>query len=235
MNTSEKLTAIAENVPKVYKAGKQTVYDIFWDTFQQNGNRTDYRYGFAGPGWTAEIFKPKYDIRLKDSYLNHIFNESLLGIDLADVLERNGIKLDFSGVTNASNLFYWCLTTHIPEVGADTVTKANSIFGVAWMLVTIEKLTVHPDCDMTNAFFRCDALENITLENEINSGTWKFAGVHKLSRKSITHIIGKLSATSTGLSITFSYNSITKAFGSVESAEWQALVSSKPNWTISLI
>ena len=37
-------------------------YDAFWDTFQRNGERKDYRYGFSGIGWNDENFKPKYDI-----------------------------------------------------------------------------------------------------------------------------------------------------------------------------
>lgn len=234
MNTSEKLTKIAENVPKVYAAGKNAEYDAFWDVFQQNGNRTDYRYAFSGGGWNSNNFKPKYPIKLKDAYLERIFNESFFAVNLAEVFRENNITLDFSNVTNASYLFYHCLTKHLPEVGANTITKADNMFGVAWLLETIDKLIVAPNCNMTGAFFRCDALRNITIENEINSSTWNFTGVHNLSRESIAHIIGKLSATSTGLSITFSYNSVAKAFGSVDNAEWQALVATKPNWTISL-
>lgn len=259
MSAADKLTTIAENVPKVYESGQenvraqvepinaelekclagtsvegQTWYDKFWETFQQNGNRTDYRFAFSGGGWNSNNFKPKYPIKLKDAYLERIFNESFFAVNLAEVFRENNVTLDFSDVTNASYLFYYCLSPRIPEVGADTITKANHMFGIAWMLVTIDKLIVAPNCDMSSAFFRCDALENITLENEIASSTWNFTGVHNLSRESIAHIIGKLSATSTGLSITFSNKSVVKAFGSVDSEEWQALVASKPNWTISL-
>ena len=37
-------------------------YDTFWDTYQQNGKRTNYQYAFSGKGWNDTTFKPKYDI-----------------------------------------------------------------------------------------------------------------------------------------------------------------------------
>lgn len=92
MNIANKLTTIAENVPKVYASGQenvkaqvepinvelekclagtsaegQTWYDKFWDTFQQNGNRKNYQNAF-GSCFTPEIFKPKYAIVPKRAY-----------------------------------------------------------------------------------------------------------------------------------------------------------------------
>ena len=34
MTMEEKLQAIAENVPKVYEAGRQAEYDVLWDKLQ---------------------------------------------------------------------------------------------------------------------------------------------------------------------------------------------------------
>ena len=36
--------------------------DTFWDIFQQNGERTNYLFGFAGEGWSDESLKIKYPI-----------------------------------------------------------------------------------------------------------------------------------------------------------------------------
>lgn len=41
-------------------------YDAFWDSFQLNGNRTNYPYLFAGCGWTDTSYDPKYDIIVTD-------------------------------------------------------------------------------------------------------------------------------------------------------------------------
>lgn len=48
-----------------FEDGKKAEYDVFWDIFQQNGERTWYWGAFTGPGWTDEIFKPKYPIIAK--------------------------------------------------------------------------------------------------------------------------------------------------------------------------
>lgn len=49
------------------KEGKQEEYDRFWDVFQENGQRGNYFYAFAGGGWTPETFKPKYPIRIVET------------------------------------------------------------------------------------------------------------------------------------------------------------------------
>lgn len=92
MNIKEKLTTIADNVPKIYNNGYNTgksevlteanalndqleeiiygagtdgksFYDEFWDAVQQNGSRIYYKYGFAGYSWNEKTFYPKYDMR----------------------------------------------------------------------------------------------------------------------------------------------------------------------------
>ena len=95
MSISEKLTAIAQNTPRVYEAGKkvsyedgfgagytqgkshgytkgeaagkQAEYDRFWDSFQENGTRKSYHCAFAGSCWTPQTFKPKYPIKPVDT------------------------------------------------------------------------------------------------------------------------------------------------------------------------
>lgn len=61
MSIAEKLTTVAENVPKVYEAGKKAEYDDFWDAYQRNGTRTNYHTAFR-TGWTDAIYNPKYPI-----------------------------------------------------------------------------------------------------------------------------------------------------------------------------
>jgi hypothetical protein len=66
-----------------------------------------------------------------------------------------------------------------------------------------------------------------------------------LSKESITSIINALSDSTSGFSVTFSKQAVDNAFGYViddyewfdgtNSAEWKALVATKPNWTINLV
>lgn len=62
MSIAEKLVEIAEDMPKVYAAGKQAAYDAFWDVFQNNGGAANYRYAFCYSRFDDTTFNPKYDI-----------------------------------------------------------------------------------------------------------------------------------------------------------------------------
>lgn len=62
MSIAEKLTAVAENVPKVYEAGKKSEYESFWDIYQNEGKSMNYSQAFAYDRFTEENYKPKYDI-----------------------------------------------------------------------------------------------------------------------------------------------------------------------------
>ena len=62
MTTSEKLVAVAENVQKVYKSGKKSEWSAFWDYFQGKGTVTYYNSFFASKAWSANTFRPKYDM-----------------------------------------------------------------------------------------------------------------------------------------------------------------------------
>ena len=48
-----------------FEAGKQAEYDAFWDTYQQNGERSNYYMGFAY--WEDSCYKPKHPIATASS------------------------------------------------------------------------------------------------------------------------------------------------------------------------
>lgn len=128
MSIADKLTAIAENVQRVYDAGKaagggegDSFYDTFWDAYQANGNRTGYQYAFSYTGWNDETFKPKYNIcpsgsgsgsyvfynsRIKTSeYLSKIdFSKSPCAVQtfFGSTIEELGV-LDFGSVVQGWN------------------------------------------------------------------------------------------------------------------------------------
>lgn len=105
MSIADKLTTIAENVPKVYDAGKKSQYDEFWDAYQNYGNRTVYAYRFAG-NWASALFRPKYPIKLRAD------NTSGIGMFLCfgnpdDALDWRNVAdmIDVSPTTKAANMF----------------------------------------------------------------------------------------------------------------------------------
>ena len=183
MNTSEKLKTIAENVDKVYKAGRsvggydngyeagqKAEYDAFWDTFQSNGNRTNYSYGFGGDGWTKELFKPKYDMYIDDA--GAMFYRSGINGDIAEICANAGVKFDTSKVSNFATFAAWSVITRFGEI--DTISawdaSLNNSFYSCNNLHTIDKLILKSTGTQTfvnTLFYGCTALKNITIEGTI--------------------------------------------------------------------
>lgn len=164
-DSTYKTSEMAEGVAEVYEAGKQAEYDRFWDNYQQNGNRTDYFNGF-GKCWTAETFKPKYDLRPTDAYMMFHFIE-LGGIDLAEYLNSLGVTLDFS---NSTNMQYAFQGAKISRVGVIDITRAvytDKLFNSCSLLHTIDTLVVSEDSKAINFFGGCKSLANITIEGII--------------------------------------------------------------------
>lgn len=79
--------------------GMQTEYDRFWDTYQDEGNRTDYTNAFSGIGWVNEIFKPKYPIDSPLKY-NQLFRFAFI--------THINYDLNLTKMTNANLVFDSC-------------------------------------------------------------------------------------------------------------------------------
>lgn len=236
---------LADKVGQVYEAGKKSEYDAFWDDYQDNGDRVNYNYGFFNKGWTGNNFRPKYDIR--PTRATQMFAESNI-TDLVGILEECGVTLDFSQTTNIYMTFYWC--TSLTRVGVvDTRACTNGaqtfyyLFGSDEKLKSIEKLILKDDGSQvfSNTFSGCINLQELRIEGVIGQNGVNLQQSPRLSKASITSIINALSTTTSDLAVTLSKTAVDTAFeeeggavGSV-STEWENLVATKKNWTISLI
>ena len=131
MTIAEKLTQIAENQQVVYDAGFSDglaqgsgsgevdgYYDTFWDAYQQNGNRSNHTYAFAGLGWNNNTYNPKYTIT---GVIGNAFRDSKMTNTLVDIVATGNAtnafynssvveitSLDISGVTSTGNMFNGC-------------------------------------------------------------------------------------------------------------------------------
>ena len=235
MSIAEKLTTIAENVPKVYEAGKKSEYDAFWDVYQNYGKRTQYNYAFAGSGWDDRTFKPKYSI--KPVQATYMFAQS-------DIDSWDRVELDTSNMTSCSYMFQSCFSEKIPPIDVTKVTSQynlNYIFATCTSLKTIEKLIVSENTAYHNAMFTgTKNLENIIFEGTIAKNNLDLSPCTKLSGESIVSVIEALSDTKSGLTVTLSQTAvdnmafpITGNNGTYNS--WTDLEQSKTNWTISLV
>lgn len=244
MAIADKLTQIAENEINVYNSGKskgysdgfeegkKAEYDAFWDAFQQNGNRTDYDFGFGGKGWIDETFKPKYP--LKPSSSAYMFR----GSTLAELPE-----IDF--VTNNCFNFYGTFfnASNLKRVGDIYSIKAGNIGELFYGCQSLEStgvITVKEATSYGSSFYNCFNLANIIFDGVIGNDI-NFQWSTKLSGQSIKNIIEHLSDTASGKTLTLSKTAVDKAFEEGEGAnngsqtqEWEWYLGTKPNWTISL-
>lgn len=203
-----------------FEDGKKAEYDAFWDDFQKNGTEfIHYGYAFANKDlWTQEaIEKIKYKHFLA-RYFSVVFNGNTSITDLSafsheavsndGVFTRNTLSSTFNGCTNLKK----CMPINCDSVYA-----------------------------FTNAFNGCSAMEELILSGNIDKSGLDLKWSKKLNKASITSVINCLDITKTGQSVTLSLTAVNNAFetssGAADgstSAEWTALVATRPNWTISL-
>lgn len=228
---------IAEQIPSVFDAGKQEGYDTFWDIFQQNGNRTDYLYGFSGIGWNRNTFMPKYD--MYPTSINtgfHSLNRSdndWETFDMVEHLANLGVVLDTSQCTNLTAAFMWMRTARLGVIDCRACNSdLNNTFAQG-KIKTIDKLILKEENTFPNTFTKQAELTNITIEGTIGNSI-DFQYSTKLTKASIESIINALSDTASGKTLTLSHDAVTNAFIDYQMT-WVRLVGTKPNWTISLI
>lgn len=260
MSIAEKLTQIANKIPDVYSTGyskgheagfqdgvvkgmydgEQYAYDRFWDAFQENGNRNIYSHGFNGGGWTQETLNPKYLVKPVDTS-----STSQYGVQIfyraneraSEYLDFSKIadKFDFSELTMATSIFDSCKFTNV-IADFSKVENLQLAFAARWYgsvdkatIKVTEKLTT-----VTNMFYyNRNLTELILMEGSVIScNGWDLKWASKLTKASIESIINALSPTTSGLSITLSQTAKNNAF---TTSEWDSLVATKKNWTISLV
>lgn len=234
MSIAEKLQIIAENEQKVYEAGKQAEYDAFWDSFQNNGTRTNYESAFLS--WDTSQFRPKYD--LKGTTFASAFRFRGDVLDMSERLETLGVQLDTSGATNLAWAFFDAPISRIPKIDCSGVATIDSVFYNSPSLHTIDCLKLRDDGSnkFTYTFYASSNIKNITIEGVIGQSGFDMQWATVLTHDSIVSIINALSTTASGKSITLSNTAVNNAFeGGSEGSEWLNLIATKPNWTISLV
>lgn len=122
-----------------FDAGKKAEYDAFWDTFQNNGNRTIYSYAFYGSaaGWNDTTFNPKYPIKI-------IYGESILQNSPITRIPVDIIITESASTTTNTRYFRGCTR-----------------------LKTIKKIFMAEHITATSWFTNCTSLENITFDGVI--------------------------------------------------------------------
>ena len=132
----------------------------------------------------------------------------------------------------ASNMFYSTILTDtkVTIYANGNVNKCDGMFYNSKSIKTVRKLVIAETGEFSNTFDGCTALANITFEGIIGK-TISFKD-SPLTKASITNVIEHLSSTASGQTATFKKAAKEAAF---TEAEWQTLIATKTNWTISLV
>jgi len=147
-----------------FDEGKQAEYDAFWDAYQQNGARTNYQCAFGGSGWNVETFKPKYDIVPTDAVM--IFRNNAMTNDLVEILEKLGVKLDFSNCTNMQYAFYSAQFERVGEIKLNPkALGTEQMFNIS-NITTVDKIVL-PDNNTLPLNLSTQWLVNIDFEGTI--------------------------------------------------------------------
>lgn len=209
MSIAEKLQTIAENEQKVYEAGKQAEYDAFWDAYQSNGTIGYCPYMYAGRGWRAGTFKPKYDIR-PTSGATGLFRESYI-FNLRAILLSCGVTLDLSGCTgDFSSSFAYSKFTVLPKLDFSSAQKLTSTFSAATNLTEIEEIVVHEDLDYSAPFYKCTSLEQLIVTGTIGQNGFDVSACTLLSHDSLMSIINALKDGVSSLTVTLGEDNLAK-------------------------
>ena len=239
MRLDEKLDIIRKNNTDVYKAGYEPnkQYDVFWDAFQNNGNRVVYESSYSY-GWNDVIFNPKY--LMQPTRAKSMFQSS--DIETSAYTD----KLDFSKCTNMGSCFKSSkLLKKLKKIDARAVTSPGGMeqmFLECYHLISIDEFYPSTKVNFMNTFLRCDSLREIRFKSVVQTNGLDMSSCKYLSKESITSVINALHRYVNGLTVTFSKEAVQNAFGIPDitdenswTYEYKLLRNSKPNWSIGYI
>lgn len=205
------------------------ISDTFWDIYQCKGQRTDYSNAFCGQLFTDERFKPEYPLKVKNAYQMFVRNSV--------ITDLSGIDMDFSECTNLDYTFNAMqFLTKIGDISVVSASVLTRTFMSCTALIEIGDFTVREENVFSNTFSRCNSLEKITFKGTI--GNDLKMNNSPLNRASIESIIGCLSGTATGKTLTLKSGQVDKAFETSEGAAdgravFENIIADKTNWKFS--
>lgn len=206
---------ITNNQQKVYEAGYEkgkaegggdNYHDIFWDAYQVNGTRTNYRYAFQRDGWTDMNFVPKYNMAPTDA--QYMFQNCAI-TDLKTILENCGVTLDLKKASHLYYTFAGSKITHLPVLDGSKSTNNENVFAGCLNLVSIDKF-IFPSTGATlgngRMFYDCRSLVNVTFEGIITSSIdFSSSPLSVASMKSVISCLKDYSETSSAYTNTLTF------------------------------
>lgn len=201
---AEKLATIEENVPKVYDAGYQKgksegggYYDIFWDTFQLNGTRTNYENAFYSMAtnevhWSEATIKPKYDFKISNA--NSMFRNVVDITEMDKLLENCGVSIEFLPGASAGRMFQECKNlVSVPTINLLNVT--NTVLNMFLYCQSLQKVRIENIQSVTmyqGMFSYCTGLVDLEITGELRLTGFDVSQSTLLSHESLLNILNIL-------------------------------------------
>lgn len=184
------VTAEGGDTEAAFEAGKQAEYDVFWDAFQQNGERTSYIGAFRSC-WTDEIFKPKYDMHIDSSGAQQLFQDSSIR-DLKGCLEKAGVVLDTSACTSFLQMFQSSDVRYVPVIDMRNAhSNTNYVFSSPDH-ISIDKILVSDVTVFGTQMFNARNLVSVIFEGTVANNGLRLDSCTKLSHESLMSVINCL-------------------------------------------
>lgn len=238
------ITALDSKISR-YEEGVRDENERFWKVLQtrlvwSSGNvyveevNTDYSHRFKN-WYTATEINPLYPIQIGRGATTMF--ESCMRLE-------NLPPMTFLQPVSTYAMFNGCMS--IKEAICDFRLTGNcsAMFNSCQNLTKVNKLIIEGTCTWNSmSFAGCKKLVELNIEGTIDT-TFVVSDCKSLNRASIDNIIGCLSTTTSGLTCTLSRTAVNKAYETSEGAndgstseesEWNDLVATRTNWTISLL
>lgn len=197
--------------------GKKDEYDRFWDSFQQNGQRTDYNYAFYGVGWTNETYNNKYIPKPKTARNMYSYSEFTGRIDV-----------DMSICTDATGMFSRVSCSEIGVLDLRSLGFSTYFIEVCPNLTKIEKIIVTKTAVLNDfCFNNIPLLTRVIIEGEIGS-KWNMRNAVSLDNESVQSVIDCLIDLTGQESQTLTFHN---NVGKKLTEEQKATIAAK-NWTL---
>lgn len=214
MSVADKLTTVAENMPKVYEAGKDTEHKAFWDSFVPNSSIGYAPYRFAGAGWNNENFRPNKNLIFRDS-VNGLFREGNI-TNLKECLNSCDVTLDLSRATNLNYAFAYGSHKYLPKISV--VSARNNIQSTfsgtssSSYLIWIDEVEVAETSTFSKSFDYCKNLEHAIFTGVLATNGLDLHWSTKLDKESLVSIIKCLKPGTESRTVSLSLTAVNNAF-----------------------
>lgn len=242
MNIAENLEIIAENVPKVYEAGKKAM----WDAFTAFGKRSVGTRAFCEGDYTPYDEMP-YPFTPTGSCQQMFYNYRGKILPRPQYIDMSRVPTN-SGDNLYRTFAYWDkgFTTegYIPDYGIQALVNYRYTYDSATAIKTIQVVRSVENTTYEGTFQKCSNLTHITFEGVIGRNI-SFSDCTKLSAASIKNIAEHLKDNSgTDKEYAYTLTLDSGAFAVVESegataeynglpCTWAELIDNK-KWNLTL-